>query len=360
MSTYKKSDALYPHPFSRAYWRDAALELRDTRMLVFAALMIAVRVAMKPLNIPLAPGLRINTAFLANALGAMVFGPVVAGLGAAVSDVLGFLIQQDGIFFPPLMLTEIAGSMIFALFLYRAKLTPMRVMLSRFCICFFVNVLLQTPLMMWYYALFMGGKPYVLTVPGILKNLFMFPIETVVLTLFLSVMLPLTNRLGLTRTGAGARDALRFSRRQAAALVLLFLIGTGCVGGYLTYYYQNTSLSASYTAEVRVEKNHEMEALVRASSPELDEYPLVTVVESEKKPFLGSRTTYTVAVYTGEGNEKQWGYSKSKAAADETLLRLATAVIVVDNRSGTVVSFTLTPAPPAGGAQPTSAPSAGA
>ena len=348
MSTYKKSDALYPHPFSRAYWRDAALELRDTRMLVFAALMIAVRVAMKPLNIPLAPGLRINTAFLANALGAMVFGPVVAGLGAVVSDVLGFLIQQDGVFFPPLMLTEITGSMLFALFLYRARLTPMRVMLSRFCICFFVNVLLQTPLMMWYYALFMGGKPYVLTVPGILKNLFMFPIETVVLTLFLSVMLPLTNRLGLTRTGADARDALRFSRRQAAALVLLFLIGTGCVGGYLTYYYQTTSLSASYTAEERVEKNREMEALVRANGAELAEYPLVTIVEAEKKPFLGSRTTYTVAVYTGEGTAKQWGYSKSKAAADETLLRLATAVIVVDNRSGAVVSFTLTPAPPTG------------
>ena len=43
----QKSKQLYPHPFSMAYWRDAASELKDTRMLVFAALMIALRVAME-------------------------------------------------------------------------------------------------------------------------------------------------------------------------------------------------------------------------------------------------------------------------------------------------------------------------
>ncbi|MFR8332212.1 MAG: hypothetical protein ACLU9S_07495 [Oscillospiraceae bacterium] len=37
-----KSTALYQTPFSKAYWRDAALELKDTKILVFAALMIAL------------------------------------------------------------------------------------------------------------------------------------------------------------------------------------------------------------------------------------------------------------------------------------------------------------------------------
>ena len=32
-----KSTALYQTPFSKAYWRDAALELKDTKILVFAA-----------------------------------------------------------------------------------------------------------------------------------------------------------------------------------------------------------------------------------------------------------------------------------------------------------------------------------
>ena len=37
-----KSTALYQTPFSKAYWRDAALELKDTKILVFAALMLSL------------------------------------------------------------------------------------------------------------------------------------------------------------------------------------------------------------------------------------------------------------------------------------------------------------------------------
>ena len=141
-----KIKTLYPHPFSKAYWKDAAGELKDTRVLVFAALMIALRVAMKLVAIPLAPGLKINTAFIVNALGAMVFGPVVAAICAVATDILGYLQNPEGVYFVPFVLTEVAGSVIFALFLYRAKVGPVRVMLSRFTVSLVINVLLQTPL----------------------------------------------------------------------------------------------------------------------------------------------------------------------------------------------------------------------
>ena len=58
-----KSTTLYPHPFSKAYWRDAVAELKDLRILIFAALMIALRVLMKQVAIPIAMDLKINTAF---------------------------------------------------------------------------------------------------------------------------------------------------------------------------------------------------------------------------------------------------------------------------------------------------------
>ncbi len=346
MPRTRKSIALYPHPFSKAYWRDALCELKDTKMLVFAALMIAVRVAMKFLAIPLAPGLKVNTAFLANALGAMVFGPVMAGLCACVSDVLGYLLNPDGIYFVPFILTEVAGSMIFALFLYRTKVTPMRVLLSRFCICFFVNIVLQAPIMVWYYAIYMGGKTYALTIPSIVKNLFMFPIESVVLTLFLSVMLPITYRLGLTYSGRDAKETLKFSKKQIALLVCLVVIGTGCVFGYLNYYYENTSLSASYSDEDRLHKNHQMQIYLLSESDAYDDTNTVTIVESAKKKLFDSNVTYSVAVYTYDEMsaaevEKAWGYSKSKAAKDEKLTRVATATIVVNESSGQVVDFTL-------------------
>ena len=46
--TNQRTTTLYPHPFSRAYWRDAAAELKSTKMLVITALLIALRVALTP------------------------------------------------------------------------------------------------------------------------------------------------------------------------------------------------------------------------------------------------------------------------------------------------------------------------
>lgn len=77
---------LFDRPFSKEYWKQAASELKNTKALIFAALMIALRIALKSVSIYIAADLRISIEFLVNALGAMVFGPVVAIAGAAVSD----------------------------------------------------------------------------------------------------------------------------------------------------------------------------------------------------------------------------------------------------------------------------------
>ena len=115
MSRTVKSTALYPHPFSKAYWQDAAAELKDIKMLVITALMIALRIALKPLAIPLGPQMYIQTATLATALGAMIFGPVMAIPAAIISDTIGFMIFPNGDYFLPFMLTEIASTLIYAL-----------------------------------------------------------------------------------------------------------------------------------------------------------------------------------------------------------------------------------------------------
>ena len=111
----KPSSTLYSHPFSKAYWRDAAGEFRDVRILIFTALMIALRLILKSVKIPVAPSLNINIQFFVNALGSMVYGPVVALLAGAVSDTLGYLLFPSGPYFPGFLLTEMAGGLIFLL-----------------------------------------------------------------------------------------------------------------------------------------------------------------------------------------------------------------------------------------------------
>ncbi len=242
MINKQKSTQLYPHPFSRAYWRDAALELKDTKILVVAALLIALRVAMKGLAIPLAPNLKINIAFIVNALGAMIFGPVVAALAAAVSDTLGVLLFPQGPYFFPFVFIEIAGSVIFALFLYRARVTPTRLALSRFCIDFFVNIVMNAPIMAVYYKYVLGQSYTWMQLPRIAKNLCMWPIEAIVLIVFMSVMIPIAYRQRLVYFSG---ESLKLTKKLALGMVGLFAAAAIVTGSYMVYNY-NTSNQASW------------------------------------------------------------------------------------------------------------------
>lgn len=352
----QKSRALYPHPFSGAYWRDAAAELKDVRMLVIAALLTALRIAMKPLAIPLAPQLSIQTAMLATALGAMIFGPVIAIPAAIISDTIGFVLFPTGDYFLPFVLTEIASTMIYALCLYRCKVTPTRVMLARFLICLLVNIVLQQLVFAWWYV-YIGSpdkaKSQILGIMGIarfLKNMAFFPIESVVLTLFLRALMPVTNRMGLTYTGADAKKAMTFTVKQIVTLVILLVVGCGCGLGYMNYYYNTTSLSASYSAEERTQRNTDMVEIVAAEDSRLNADTTVTTIESAYKKFMGKEVTYTVAVYTVDGEALQGydmdlaairGLSKSKAkkvAADGIMEQVATATVIINEETGEVLS----------------------
>ena len=339
MSKIQKSNTLYKTPFSKAYWRDAALEMKDTKMLVFAALIVALRVALKTfVKIPLAPNLDITPAFLANALGAMVYGPVVGAVGAVVSDVLGVLLRGDT-YFLPYVLTEIAGSVIFGMYFYRQKITPTRVILSRFTICLCVNILLQTPIDMFYQWWTMGKTTMVLTLPRIFKNLFMFPIESVVLTVFLSAIQPLTYRMKLTYNP----DAkLSFSKNQIALLLVLVVVGLGSVMGYLFVHYENTSLTTGYSTQEVIDNNKKMQTIILENGDEFDDLTTVTIIDYAYKPFLDTDVTYSVSIYeVAEGVEVTdalWKLKKTPASKHKDLSKVGDATIVIDESTGHVHS----------------------
>ena len=350
MTKTQKSTALYDHPFSKAYWRDAAAELKDIKMLVITALMIALRIALKPFAIYIGPQMAIQTATLATALGAMIFGPVMAIPAAIISDTVGFMIFPTGDYFLPFMLTEIASTMIYALCLYRAKPSATRVIIARFLICFVVNVVLQQFIFAWQYT-YMGNPDGaknailgIMTTARLFKNLFFFPIESIVLTLFLKAMIPITSRAKLTY---GGKTGLDFTKKQVIALVVLLAVGIGSSIGYLNYYYNNNSVTKDYSAEEVIEKNHLVHDIIVDKDSNVPADTTLAVIEYAAKPFFGKDTTYTVALYQAKEDasitEKMWSYKKTPASKDETLNRIATVTIVTDNKSGDVLSFTMDP-----------------
>ena len=210
------------------------------------------------------------------------------------------------------------------------------------------------------------GKSYAFMIlPAVIKNLCLFPIESFLLALFLSVVIPVTRRLKLTyvapssatevaeagRKKSHRADELKFDKKHLVLLLALFAVGVCCVVGYLAYYYDHTSISGSYSAEERYDINTQMIDVVQAQSDEYDDAVLVTTVESAYKKFLGDTTTYNVAVYVVDesalnGYDKDLesirGLSKSKAKAvadDGVMTRAADATIVLNTDTGDVVSF---------------------
>lgn len=338
----KKSTALYPHPFCKGYWIDAASEMKSTKMLVVAALMIALRVATKGLAVPIAPGLNLfNLAGIINALSAMMIGPVLAIPAAILSDFLGVLIWEGlATYFFPYVLTEIASSLILALLLYRAKITPWRVILGRFLICFGVNAGLGTLIYNWYLEFIAGKTTIILTWPRIFKNIFMFPIEALVVTLFLSLMIPITLRAGFTYYKP--TEKLRFNKIQIVTLCLTFVVGVGAVCAYLPYHYSTTSLSASYGDE-RASYNKDMLPLIQSATDEFDGNT-VTIIDSAYGKFLSSEIEYNVSVYSyNDISEAEldeiWSKSKSAAAKDDRLTKLGTVKMVVNGHTNEIISF---------------------
>ena len=241
MTNQKTENTLFKTPFSRNYWKAAAGEFKKPQMLVTAAMLIALRVALKSLAIPVGENLYIYIGFFVNALGAMIFGPIVATVAAAVSYTLGALLFPTGAYFFPFIFVEMLGSFLFAVSLYRTKITSSRIILSRFLVSFFCNIVLNPIIMVYYYRIFYGKSYNLLNMARIIKNLALLPLESLLLIIFLRALIPVTNRMKLTYTGD---EKISITKKSVIFLIVLTLIAVLSV--VLYYVYRSGSFAAFF------------------------------------------------------------------------------------------------------------------
>lgn len=187
---------MYAHPFSAAYWRAAARELKDLRKLTFAALMIALCMMLSHIpSVPLFGGAKITWGFLARSVCAMVCGPVLGVVFGFAEDILSFFLTGgDGYpFFPGYTLTTMLGVLIYSLFFYRTRVTVRKVFFAKL-LTNIQNVLLGA---LWM-AILSGKAFYITAVKSAAKNIIMLPFQTALLVLLFSALLPVLHRAKLT------------------------------------------------------------------------------------------------------------------------------------------------------------------
>lgn len=179
--------------FSAAYWRSAAAECHKLNRLTLAALAIALSVVIGSFSIPVAVNLHISFNFLVVALGSMIYGPLVGLIAGAVIDIIGYILHPFGAFFPGYTLSSMLGCLIYALFLYRSRISVLRLFLAKLIVNFGINVGLGC---LW--SAMLMGKGYLLFLANsLIKNMVMLPIETFMLAVLLQILLPALTRLHL-------------------------------------------------------------------------------------------------------------------------------------------------------------------
>lgn len=178
--------SLFPSPFSRAYWRAAAAEVKNLRAVAFCALMIAAAIALGLFSIPVGEHLNVSVSFLARALAAAVGGPVLGVLYAVAEDVLGWVIHPGGPFFPGYTLNTVLAVGIYAVFFYRQKLTLWRIIAAKVLTNYPINVGLGC---LWSHMLYGKGYLYY-AATSVVKNTLYLPVQILLLYMLLQALLP--------------------------------------------------------------------------------------------------------------------------------------------------------------------------
>lgn len=229
--------------FSREYWSAAASELNSTRTLVFAALIVALRICVKLFRIKLAAGLELSFDCYVNALGSIVYGPVVGLVVGAISDTIGCAIEGFAGYFLPFILVEMSSSFIFGLFLWRRELTVTRTILSKFAVNMVCNVCLTSIFVKWSMYFYSGAEAAaaynLINLVRVAKNLVLFPLEGVLIIMVLSAFLPALKSMKIIPKD---QDKLVLTGKHIIFVLICALISVAIVLFYIFYLKEFISL----------------------------------------------------------------------------------------------------------------------
>lgn len=236
------SREVFKNPFSSRYWQLALKEFASVRTLVLAAIIIAIRVAIKELRIPIVPpSVYLGFDFLINSAGSMIYGPIVALLVGAVSDTLGAVLFPIGTYFFPFIVVEMLSGFIFALFFYRQQLSTRRIILARAAVVIICNFIVNPLIMTWSNYVFLKAPYEFITIARVLKNAAMFPLECLILVFWLGALSAATYKLGYTYCKP---KKLEINFIHILSLVLALIISVGAIVGYSFYKYKTDSEKA--------------------------------------------------------------------------------------------------------------------
>lgn len=182
-----------------SHWKDtfssSARELKNLRSLIIAALFIALDLVLDRVSIYVTPELKISVGFVTIAMIGFLFGPVMGMAAGGLTDIIGYILNPHGAYFPGFTVSAILGGLVYGLFLYRREVRILPVFMAKLLINLLINICLNT---LWNSML--GGKAFFVLLPArALKNLLLWPVESLILYFVALGVSKVLRRLGWRR-----------------------------------------------------------------------------------------------------------------------------------------------------------------
>ena len=193
-------------PFSRKYWKDAALLVRSVRILTVSAALIALSAVLQAyvcIPIPvLGTEQKITATFLVMSVSAMMFGPLVAVPAGFILDTVAYLLRPDGAYMFWFAFVVVLKYLIYALFFFRQKITFFRVAAAHVLTTLLCNVLLNSTLIYLFFSN-RSATFFLYVLARTPKNLILVIPELLLIWLFMKVICPVLGRMKLIPTEQG-------------------------------------------------------------------------------------------------------------------------------------------------------------
>lgn len=152
--------------------------MKNTRIIIFMGLFIALQVVLTRFFSIQTPVIRIGFAFLPLAISSMMFGSLIGGTSAAIADIVGMMLfPTGGAYFPGFTFTAFLKGAIYGIFLYEKPKTFIRTSISVIIASLLVDLGLNT---VWVWML--TGKGFLALLPArAVKTAIMIPIEIIMI-----------------------------------------------------------------------------------------------------------------------------------------------------------------------------------
>ncbi len=195
LSIHKEYDnkEIYKTPFHESYFTDSIKYLKNMKSLVMIAIIMALVLICKFIPIPSGFGsLGIGFSYLFLSVGAMLFGPIPSLIIGALSDILGYFIHPDGIFFIGYTFQAMLACFTYALCFHKTYITFTRCLIARVIVNFICNVLIGS--ICWAFISHLDGAAfmtYMLTI-SLPKNIvYLLPQSLLLFFVLKAVSVPL-------------------------------------------------------------------------------------------------------------------------------------------------------------------------